>query len=80
MKTNGKCPTCQNKRVVPCSCCEGRGWVKNIAMPPRLGKAYACIDCAGNGEIACPRCRPTKSITTTQEVRVRNARPQFGDL
>ena len=76
MAESASCPSCKNKRTILCPCCTGRGVVKLSPYPPHVGKLYICIDCAGSGEIPCPRC----SLREKKDVRVRKVRPSFGHI
>ncbi len=76
MAETASCPSCKNKRTIPCPGCSGRGVVGLSPYPPYLGKLYTCIDCTGSGKIPCPRCNPKDK----NDVRVREAHPSFGHI
>ena len=76
MAESASCPTCKNKRTIPCPCCSGKGIVEQSPYPPRVGKMYICVDCAGSGEIPCPRCSPNEK----KDIRLREMRPGFGHV
>lgn len=80
MVENAKCPTCYNKRTVNCPCCAGRGWVEISLVPPRLSKAYTCVDCSGLGKIPCPKCRPAQKDAHLRAVNVDKTRLRFGHV
>ena len=78
MAESASCPTCQNKRTIPCPCCSGKGWVEPSLYPPHTGKLYICVDCAGSGEIPCPRCSAKEKIRHESDARAGEVRRRFG--
>jgi DnaJ-class molecular chaperone len=78
MAETTECPSCHNKRTVICPCCSGKGWVEVSPFPPRLGKAYTCLDCAGLGEIPCPGCGRKKDRILFGNIQMNKTRPGFG--
>jgi DnaJ-class molecular chaperone len=78
MAESSICPSCKNKRKVICSCCSGKGWVEVSQYPPHLQKLYVCVDCAGSGEVPCPRCSPPEKKIRESDVQLGEVRPRFG--